>query len=508
MPRMAPDTGFCNRRLQERHEEYGTQRFRLWLQIAWRKPEWASARIRRWAENDISAGVIDLDNLDVDQRYNPADKLEKERGLGLSRSASSIIKFVPNEQTYKSCLEAAEKLDGTALVLGSRVYLPGREPGSLEVTSPDHRRKSRRLTRTNWAEEVDIDVVRTYPRDHPEGHGTAGSAPAITALNSDSLTVEDEQLTEQDADTDAAVANTETTQSDVPSNMTSADESIGASEVGFEGFSDDSDEYEFVWHECTFEPVDASLGANPEAPETTDAQTDGPRRRSFTANTWDEKIRATRNVLRAVAVRCPMVRYCQGMNLVAAFLLWASRGVEAAAFALMVGLIEEYELVDMWRPGLYKLRFCLFALDRLVKDRLPRLAFRFQAEGISMGMFSSRWFLTIFTSREVLRAEVVLRLWDAFMVDGVSILLSMALAILESLQDHLLQEDLSGILRALRLPREVLNRERGEGDVGFDADEMLFQKATQMRISEDLIRDLKADYHLRPSQEEDDGSIS
>ena len=322
----------------------------------------------------------------------------------------------------EAALAAARAADATALVDGARTAIGGggKGEGASEGAKELARAKRwRRSDRGNWAEEIDTDVVRTFPRgDAPEGAegGPAGPAEAEGA------------------------------------------EAEGAEESGFEGRG------------------------------------------------WEEKTLSARRVLRGVAVRCPLVRYCQGMNIVAAFLLWACAGDERAAFAVLVGLVERHGMADMWRPGLYRLHFCLFALQRIVAARLPALAAHLAAEGVRVGMFASRWFLTLFTSRELLRPEVARRLWDLMLLDHVGVLLAAAFAILEIAQDALRDKDFTEMLRALRTPRRLLREaeaaRRGAAE-DVDVDLLLLRRAAEIHVSEQTIQDLEAEYHLAPPGEED-----
>ena len=135
------------------------------------------------------------------------------------------------------------------------------------------------------------------------------------------------------------------------------------------------------------------------------------------------------------------------MNFVAAMLLHVCGGSDARAFDLMVPLME-FELGVMFAPGLRRLgcayalfpwlltplpsaysrplpppcyvsrSLCFYQLERLVSRRFPRLHAHMTQEGISPAMYSSGWFLTIFSNFHVFGLGVTCRVWDEFLVVG------------------------------------------------------------------------------------------
>ncbi len=96
---------------------------------------------------------------------------------------------------------------------------------------------------------------------------------------------------------------------------------------------------------------------------------------------------------------------------------------EEEAFCVLVALMYDYRLRDLYKDGfenlylkLYRksinetifyipskkksLNFLFVAeLNRLMKDQLPKLYEHFERMGVETHMFASQWFLTIFTAR-------------------------------------------------------------------------------------------------------------
>lgn len=152
----------------------------------------------------------------------------------------------------------------------------------------------------------------------------------------------------------------------------------------------------------------------------------------------------------------PRVGYCQGMTFLVRMLLEVTAN-EADVFWLFVGLSEPEINRNLYEPGLTMLQPLLTKFELLVSYHMPELHVHFQRESIHVGAFSTRWFMTLFTSFETFGPAMVLRVLDLFVIDGWRVLLSMGLVVLDELRDALLAaNDLEGILRILQFPRSYM----------------------------------------------------
>lgn len=59
------------------------------------------------------------------------------------------------------------------------------------------------------------------------------------------------------------------------------------------------------------------------------------------------------------------------------------------------------ELQGLWCQGLERLDLCFFSLERLLRRHCPSLRQHLSDEGVELSMFTSRWFVTLFTSTDV-----------------------------------------------------------------------------------------------------------
>ncbi|KAH8257616.1 hypothetical protein KR038_012111 [Drosophila bunnanda] len=152
-------------------------------------------------------------------------------------------------------------------------------------------------------------------------------------------------------------------------------------------------------------------------------------------------------VSKAYAVHDSEVGYCQGLSFIAASLLLHMP--EEDAFCVLVALMYDYGLRDLYKAGFEVLYLRLYQLERLIKDQLPRLHEHFNACGIETHMYASQWFLTLYTARFPLC--FVFHVLDVFLLDGLPVLFQVAVTLLSICESDLRQLDFEGILKYFRV---------------------------------------------------------
>lgn len=130
---------------------------------------------------------------------------------------------------------------------------------------------------------------------------------------------------------------------------------------------------------------------------------------------------------------------------------------EEEAFCVLVSLMYEYGLRDLYKEHFENLYLRLYQLNRLMKDQLPKLYEHFQQTGVETHMFASQWFLTLFTARFPL--YFVFHILDVFLLDGMPILFQVAITLLSVCEADLRQLDFEGVLKYVRitLPKKCRN---------------------------------------------------
>ncbi|CAH0552956.1 unnamed protein product, partial [Brassicogethes aeneus] len=162
-------------------------------------------------------------------------------------------------------------------------------------------------------------------------------------------------------------------------------------------------------------------------------------------------------VSKAYAVYDSEVGYCQGLSFLAATLLLHMP--EEQAFCVLVKLMYDYGLRDLYKDGFDNLYLRLYQLNRLMEEQLAPLFQHFKTHNVETHMFASQWFLTLFTARFPL--YFVFHIIDVFLLQGIDTLFQVALALLMLCKKDLLQLDFEGILKYFRvsLPKKCRTEE-------------------------------------------------
>ncbi|XP_039287963.1 rab GTPase-activating protein 1-like, partial [Nilaparvata lugens] len=131
-------------------------------------------------------------------------------------------------------------------------------------------------------------------------------------------------------------------------------------------------------------------------------------------------------ISRAYAVYDTEVGYCQGLSFLAATLLLHMP--EEQTFCVLVKLMYDYGLRDLYKDGFECLYLRLYQLNRLMEEQVPQLWKHFAEKGVESHMFASQWFLTLFTARFPL--YFVFHIIDIFLLQGMETLFQIAIALL------------------------------------------------------------------------------
>ena len=137
------------------------------------------------------------------------------------------------------------------------------------------------------------------------------------------------------------------------------------------------------------------------------------------------------NVVRAFSLHDDEVGYCQGITSLAAMLLLSNSMDEEAAFSTLCALMsaEHYgPLRRQFVPGMPMLQLRIWQLERLLHRHLPRFSSHLSTLGVLPTTFASEWFLTLFAQGDW-PTEWVARVWDLFLVHGVTAIFAIALAV-------------------------------------------------------------------------------
>lgn len=109
---------------------------------------------------------------------------------------------------------------------------------------------------------------------------------------------------------------------------------------------------------------------------------------------------------------------------------------EEEAFWLLTQILETYLPVDYFSI-MSGVLIDMKIFDYLISKKLPKLSMHIQEMGLDSSLFSVQWFICMFAYS--LQRNVVITIWDHFIVEGSSVIFKVGLAILTLVQDRLLE---------------------------------------------------------------------
>ncbi|KAL2146998.1 hypothetical protein VTI28DRAFT_1294 [Corynascus sepedonium] len=132
-------------------------------------------------------------------------------------------------------------------------------------------------------------------------------------------------------------------------------------------------------------------------------------------------------VCKAYALFDEAVGYAQGMNFLVMPLLFNMP--EEEAFCLLVRLMNQYHLRDLFVHDMPGLHLHLYQFERLLEEFEPALYCHLRRRGISPHLYATQWFLTLFAYRFPL--QLVLRIYDLILSEGLSAILKFGIVLMQ-----------------------------------------------------------------------------
>uniref|UniRef100_A0A8C7IYI8 Rab GTPase-activating protein 1 n=1 Tax=Oncorhynchus kisutch TaxID=8019 RepID=A0A8C7IYI8_ONCKI len=202
-------------------------------------------------------------------------------------------------------------------------------------------------------------------------------------------------------------------------------------------------------------------------------------------------------ICKAYSVYDEEIGYCQGQSFLAAVLLLHMP--EEQAFSVLVKIMFDYGLRELFKQNFEDLHCKFFQLERLMQEYIPDLYNHFLNVGLEAHMYASQWFLTLFTAKFPL--YMVFHIIDLLLCEGISVIFNVALALLKTSREDLLATDFEGALKFFRVP--VPKRYRSEENA-----KKLMELACSMKISQKKLKKYEKEYHaMREQQEQQEAPI-
>ncbi|XP_020620810.1 uncharacterized protein LOC110058501 [Orbicella faveolata] len=164
-------------------------------------------------------------------------------------------------------------------------------------------------------------------------------------------------------------------------------------------------------------------------------------------------------VLAVYAMYNPQVSYCQGMSYIAGMFLMNME--EEASFWCLVSMFERPKyLAGYFNDSLGKIQRHAAVFERLMRQRRTKLYKHLEAQCVLPLMYLTPWFMALFTSLPCW--DAVLAIWDMLLLEGMSVIFQVALALLDVLSVEILP--LTEIAQVLPIllhpPASLVTREK------------------------------------------------
>ncbi|XP_073212541.1 rab GTPase-activating protein 1-like isoform X1 [Lepidochelys kempii] len=195
-------------------------------------------------------------------------------------------------------------------------------------------------------------------------------------------------------------------------------------------------------------------------------------------------------ICKAYSVYDEEIGYCQGQSFLAAVLLLHMP--EEQAFCVLVKIMYDYGLRDLYKNNFEDLHCKFYQLEKLMQEQLPDLYSHFSDLNLEAHMYASQWFLTLFTAKFPLC--MVFHIIDLLLCEGLNIIFHVALALLKTSKEDLLQADFEGALKFFRV--QLPKRYRAEENA-----RRLMEQACNIKVPTKKLKKYEREYQtMRESQ--------
>ncbi|KAI0050621.1 RabGAP/TBC [Auriscalpium vulgare] len=142
------------------------------------------------------------------------------------------------------------------------------------------------------------------------------------------------------------------------------------------------------------------------------------------------------HVLHSFSLRCNRCGYCQGMGPIAAMFLCYF--APERAYASLVHLHDSFHMHDIFSPGFPGLLEAIYVQERVTADLMPGVYAAFKTHMISTTSYATKWYITLFANS--VPYQTLLRLWDAFLLEGPDLFVVVAVSVIWAYRDHITAE--------------------------------------------------------------------
>ena len=193
-----------------------------------------------------------------------------------------------------------------------------------------------------------------------------------------------------------------------------------------------------------------------------------------------------------VKINSSKIKYCQGMNFLAAFFYDITNN-EEESFLLLTSIIDNTQLAKIYDHKFESLNCYFYILDRLIFLFLPKIYQKFKEIQLNIDCFASPYFITLFSNVYILSSSAdkfIIFIIDNFTIKGWRVIFKAILCLLKYNEKEIIEKKDDEVVNYIihEMKKSSLFLEEN-----FDK---FLQIYKNINIKEDLISNLQDEYKL------------
>ena len=220
---------------------------------------------------------------------------------------------------------------------------------------------------------------------------------------------------------------------------------------------------------------------------------DDTKRTALKAKNKEESKDIIKNILCcSVKANKSKIKYCQGMNFLAAF-LYDITSNEEESFLLLTSLIDNTLLAKIYDHKFELLNSYFYILDRLIFLFLPKISQKFKEVQVNIDCFASSYFLTLFSNVYIISfsaEKIIMFIIDDFIIKGWKVVFKAILAILKFNEKEIMEKDNDEVVNYIV---HDLKKSKIFLEENFDK---FLNYYKNINFKDDLIDNLQEEYNL------------
>ena len=217
-------------------------------------------------------------------------------------------------------------------------------------------------------------------------------------------------------------------------------------------------------------------------------------RTNFDTNRESKQVKIS-YILKSIRYAKNNLKYCQGMNYVAAF-LYNITNSEEETFYLFLSIFDCTDYGKLFIKDLEKLKKFFYVFGRLLNILLPEIYLYLKDNKIDVSYFVSPWFITLFTNtfqniKDKNNPKILLRIFDLFFFSGWKSIIKIGISLLKNYESTIMNltfEELLHFLIGNILKSDFFQNEN------YD---QLMQISINFKIKNSLISDIENEYEMK-----------